>query len=327
MDIINTKIRAPIDSALDKVVDWIGASAKKLFTKFFGKKDKPDERTDAQKQSDLDSAIREAETLQQTPEITDKQVREGLLVIREKYKMVSLELVVDSQDEMQETVHAIGEINPKGSTKKSKLAKIDPDTEYNVGDHPADPPKGLKVAGQSHHLPFKVFRRWIGEILELAGAALQKTGNAERGKAMKARGTEYRNDVEGLGLSAVWLSEKTHVEVHGHAKPGELDIENEFAVKTADDEISSRPMRSTIARSVHSAVIDQETSTADDKKSRNKEIYEARARRLPSLFRTVFDGLLETSIALVTRVKLKDDKFPATIRKKAESTWSRHLKP
>jgi hypothetical protein len=85
-------------------------------------------------------------------------------------------------------------------------------------------------------------------------------------------------------------------------------------------------MRSTIARSVHSAVVDPKTSTADDKQSRNKEIYEARAKHLPNLFRSVFNAMLATSIALVKRVKLKDDKFPAAIQTQAESTWSDHLK-
>jgi Domain of unknown function (DUF4157)/APOBEC-like N-terminal domain len=40
MDIIKTKVRAPIDKALDKVADWIVTTAKKLFAKAFGKDQK-----------------------------------------------------------------------------------------------------------------------------------------------------------------------------------------------------------------------------------------------------------------------------------------------
>ena len=43
------KVRDTADKALDKAVDWIVSSAKTLFSKIFGKGDKPDERTDAQK--------------------------------------------------------------------------------------------------------------------------------------------------------------------------------------------------------------------------------------------------------------------------------------
>ena len=48
MDIINTKVRQPIDKALDKVIDWIVTMAKKLFAKAFGKKDDPASTPEAQ---------------------------------------------------------------------------------------------------------------------------------------------------------------------------------------------------------------------------------------------------------------------------------------
>jgi hypothetical protein len=57
MNIINTKVRAPVDKAIDFVINWIVTTAKSLFKALFGKKDaKPDERTDAQKQADLRTA-------------------------------------------------------------------------------------------------------------------------------------------------------------------------------------------------------------------------------------------------------------------------------
>jgi hypothetical protein len=126
MNIINTKVRQPIDKALDKVVDWIAASAKKLFAKAFGKKkegEKPDDRTDEKKKEDLAKAMQEAQTLQDDQEKTDAQVEEGLLSIKSKYKMTSLELVVDNQDDAEETVHIDGVINPPASTPKTTRKK------------------------------------------------------------------------------------------------------------------------------------------------------------------------------------------------------------
>jgi len=43
MNIINTKIRAPIDKAIDAVINWIVTMAKKLFSAVFGKKEKEEE--------------------------------------------------------------------------------------------------------------------------------------------------------------------------------------------------------------------------------------------------------------------------------------------
>lgn len=309
MDIINTKIRDPIDKALDKVIDWIVTMAKKLF----GKKEKPDDRTDEQKKADLAKAIHEAQALQEDQAKTDEEVKHGLLAIKKKYRMTSLDLVVDSEDEQEETVHVEGVINPPDATKKTKRKKEGGD--YIVGEHPVTNPAGK---GESHHVPFKVLKRWIGEILEIAGRA---TGQ----EAMQETGTEYKNDTQGEGLSAIWLTEKAHVEAHETAKPGELDLESEFVVKTEAGNVTSRPTRSTIARAVHEEVVGDE-GKADDKESRNKEIYEAKAKRLPSLFRKVFDSLLESGIALVARVKLSDDKWQGKIKRLATTTWAKYLR-
>jgi hypothetical protein len=123
MEIIK-KIRAPIDKALDKVIDWIVTMGKKLLSKVFGKKDKPDERTEEQKKADLHRAIGEAEALQRTPHITEDQLRKGLLPIKQKYNMTSLDLVVDNQDQTKEKVHVVGKINPEESGRPSDVEKL-----------------------------------------------------------------------------------------------------------------------------------------------------------------------------------------------------------
>ena len=113
------KIRAPIDKAIDGAINWVVSMAKKMFAKAFGK-DKKDERTPAQKQADLDKAIAEVETLQADPKATDKSIRKGLAKIKSKYKMQSLEVVVDADTELEEKLHVVGKINPEksGSTKR-----------------------------------------------------------------------------------------------------------------------------------------------------------------------------------------------------------------
>ena len=97
---------------------------KKMWAKLTGKKeDKPDERTEEQKKADLDKALNEAQALQQTPKITEAQLKKGLLPIKQKYKMASLEFVVDSTDETKETVHVEGQINPGNKTSPTPIDK------------------------------------------------------------------------------------------------------------------------------------------------------------------------------------------------------------
>jgi hypothetical protein len=122
MGVIN-KVRAPIDKGLDALINWIVTMAKKLFTKFFGKKDKPDERTPEQKKADLGKALNEAGALQANDKLSDAQVKQQLLGIKAKYKMNSLEFVVDTEDESGETVHVEGVINPPDKTAPSRRKK------------------------------------------------------------------------------------------------------------------------------------------------------------------------------------------------------------
>ena len=115
------KLQAKVDKAIDKMiakaVGWV---------KGIGKKDgKLDERTESQKSADLDRAINEAQALQQKTGITEDEIKKGLVPIKSKYRMVSLELVVDGKDKAKETVHVEGEINPKKKTKNVQI---------NVGD-------------------------------------------------------------------------------------------------------------------------------------------------------------------------------------------------
>jgi Novel toxin 15/Domain of unknown function (DUF4157) len=121
MNIINTKVRAPVDKAIDFVINWIVTTAKGLFKALFGKKDaKPDERTPAQKQADLDKAITEADKYLEDDDLDPADVSKKLAAIKATYRLTSLTLVMDEQSVLEETDHVEGEVNPKKKTPKKK---------------------------------------------------------------------------------------------------------------------------------------------------------------------------------------------------------------
>jgi hypothetical protein len=128
------KVRAAVDKALDTAIAWVVDKAKALFAKLFGKEEKPDERTEEQKKADLDKGIAEAEALQKTPNITEAEIRKGLIPIKQKYRMESLDLVVDKEDDAKETVHVMGKINPDANTAPTDVERAAGDSEKNPID-------------------------------------------------------------------------------------------------------------------------------------------------------------------------------------------------
>lgn len=126
------KIRAPIDKALDWLVNWIVTAAKKLFSKVFGKKEKPDVRTDAEKQSDLRKAIADADGLMAKKDANPASVQKGLGAIKTKYNLASIELVRDSATETSETDHVKAKINPEFDSKPHSFVTAPPSQSYEV---------------------------------------------------------------------------------------------------------------------------------------------------------------------------------------------------
>jgi hypothetical protein len=117
MEIINKKVREPIDKALDKVVDWIVTTAKKLFAKLFGKKD---ERTEEQKKADLDKAMAEGQPLLENRELDPQQLSQGLEKVRARYKLAVLTVVSESKTESEEVDYLHGAINPEVDGKRTE---------------------------------------------------------------------------------------------------------------------------------------------------------------------------------------------------------------
>lgn len=127
MNVIN-KVRAVVDKAIDSLIDWIVKSAKSLFAKVFGKGEKPDERTDQQKLADLNAAVAEAETLLQSPNADEEDVRKKLSGIQSRYRLERLELVIDKAGPDEDSVHVEGQVNPRkqGSPVNVKKGHVGP---------------------------------------------------------------------------------------------------------------------------------------------------------------------------------------------------------
>ncbi|WP_213982366.1 DUF4157 domain-containing protein, partial [Sphingomonas sp. dw_22] len=120
------KIRDPIDKALDKVVAWIVAQAKKLGKMLLGSgKPQTDTRTAAQKEAAVIAAQSDANTLIANPEATEASIEKGLGAIKQRHKLTAITIQHESKETFIEVV-----INPR---KNSKKRKFDP-ANMVVGD-------------------------------------------------------------------------------------------------------------------------------------------------------------------------------------------------
>jgi len=114
------KIREPINKAIDWVINKAVGLAKGIGGAL-GLGGKPDERTEKDKQADLDKAIAEAQALQQASGASEASIKKALPLIKKKYRMQSLDLVVDSKGDSKEKVHIQGIINPTAGTNPSEV--------------------------------------------------------------------------------------------------------------------------------------------------------------------------------------------------------------
>jgi hypothetical protein len=105
------KVRAPIDKALDALINWIVTMAKKLFARVFGR-DPKDDRTPEKKMADLRAGVSDAQAVLKAKDAKPADVEKKLPGIRAKYRLVSLTLVTDAKSESTGTFHVLGEVNP-----------------------------------------------------------------------------------------------------------------------------------------------------------------------------------------------------------------------
>ncbi len=107
-------VQGAVDHAIEQALEWLIAKGKELFKSLFGKKDddKEDERTDEKKEADLDAAVAESNQLLDGGNLSASEVKKHLPTIKSKYKLTTLELVVDNAEEEKEKVHIEATINP-----------------------------------------------------------------------------------------------------------------------------------------------------------------------------------------------------------------------
>ena len=118
------KVRTTVDKAIDTAIAWIIGKAKKLFARLFSK-EKPDGRTEEQKDQDKKAAIGEAEALVPATDFNEDEVRKKLGPIKSRYHLTTLDLEVDSKTETQETFHFSASASPKVDGAKTTRVRSD----------------------------------------------------------------------------------------------------------------------------------------------------------------------------------------------------------
>jgi hypothetical protein len=160
------KVRTIVDKALDKAVGWIVGKAKGLFGKLFGKGDPKDDRTDKEKTRDKLAAIADAEKLLPQQGFEPEKVRGQLGPIKTQYKLLTLNLVIDSTKDQMETVHFTA----------------------SASDEVAGKPKEVKIAGPGAATPVAA-----GSWIELKNGSLEQVTNSASVTKRTATGNEPVN--------------------------------------------------------------------------------------------------------------------------------------
>jgi hypothetical protein len=309
------KIRSKVDQAIYKAIAWIVAKAKALFPKLFGKKDKDKENPQ------LEAGLVALDALNKSYEQQEpdkEKLATDVASVKSKHPVFkTLKVEEDKTGFVYDYT-----VNPRGKKKGPVVGE-----NWAVGPHPADKPKSVKGSGESHHVPAKVFKQWIANMLLIAARIWAR-------RDLRTTAQEYKSDSEGTKLSAIWLSEKAHKAAHAPAKPGQIaaiegEIESDIIVRTQEGIPSAKPVQKTLTTSIHEATVDQQTSTAKNSKAKQKEIIEAKGNKIGGVFRSVFESLLEAGIAFVARAKSKmkpETGWQDALRSLAKSSWKSFLK-
>ena len=102
------------------------AKAKALFAKLAGKKGGKDDRTEEQKDRDKLAAIAEAEKASPAEGFDEEAVRSQLGPIKSRYKLLTLDLVVEDKKERTETVHFSASASKKVDGKALQRGRAAP---------------------------------------------------------------------------------------------------------------------------------------------------------------------------------------------------------
>lgn len=114
------KVQTKVDQAIDKVLKKAVAFIKKMFGKLAGGP-KEDKRTESEKTKDKLAGIADAEKLLSEKGFSEDKVRKKLPKIQKKYKLLTLNMVVDNKDDKTETLHFTASAS---ETKVGKQQKV-----------------------------------------------------------------------------------------------------------------------------------------------------------------------------------------------------------
>ncbi|WP_374461435.1 Rossmann-like fold-containing protein [Chryseobacterium taeanense] len=120
------KIRQRIENAIVKFWTFVKGKAGKLLGKIgVGKNDRKvkDERSVEKKQEDLRSALAESHNLLKSG-MTQSKIANKLQIIKKKYKLKELRIVLEEKVEKGIKAHVHGEVNPKNDTP-SEILQVD----------------------------------------------------------------------------------------------------------------------------------------------------------------------------------------------------------
>ena len=195
------KARAPVNKAIDWVIN-LAVKGVKAVGKLIGKitgQDKPDERTDAQKTTDLDKAIAEAEELLTDPQASRRKVVKGLKPIQKKYRLTALELVVDSKSGPKEKVHVHGTINPERNTKSKdwvagmELVKV----EFKIRTRKFDPVEYRgQLRQQERGINAMKMSQWVANRQQFLQTKEESEDGSGRSAASAADQKKFRAFIE-----------------------------------------------------------------------------------------------------------------------------------
>jgi hypothetical protein len=132
MDVVQ-KVRAKVDAAIGAAVNWVVGKARALFARLFSG-DSSDDRTEERKTSDKKAAIAEAEKLVPEDGFDEEATRAQLGPLKSKYRLSSLNLVVDAKNGRIETIHFTATASPQetGNPKTVKQGPAGPVTPVPV---------------------------------------------------------------------------------------------------------------------------------------------------------------------------------------------------
>lgn len=147
---VMSRVNVVIDSAIDRVLSWIATSGRRIGGGALGGdgngNQRRDERPRQQMEADLQAGLAAADRLGNNG-LSPEEIRGRLSPIKTRYRMSSLELVIEATDDTKASIHFEGQVNPRDRTPGRQVSreKTYPLTfnnetrrEFRLSPNPAD---------------------------------------------------------------------------------------------------------------------------------------------------------------------------------------------